>query len=389
MFATLTAILLLAALPIAGCKRGPGESIAPASAEAKTSPLEEAILKIEEDRGEPVGRKVEVEVPSELKHYSDRRRFLAVQVAEWSEHRYRIPHDYAELIEMIRGGEMVEMELLGENYLLYGVGESASDGPFTHFDRTTNEEITLFASYEDFEIEYARLTETVSETQSRIADLTKEFKKTSRYDRERRRTLQEQIAEARKSAIEISKSQKSLSRFYNDPEQRKMLLSEYETIASLASDFKGESYNLNAPPDRKRLKARLLSFARPEARELIEEISRTYHEKSGRHMPVTSLMRTEGYQHHLGATNKNATQIAVPPHTTGLAFDIYDGYMSASEQGELMALIAGLESAGHLEALRESRNHIHVFAFPDRQPPDERSVRKALNEVGNRRSKRR
>ncbi|MCI0487434.1 MAG: DUF5715 family protein [Blastocatellia bacterium] len=384
----LTAIIFLAALLLAGCKRGPGETIAPPSAEARTSPLEEALHKVEENRGEPAGRKAEVEVPGELKHYSDRRRFLAVQVAEWRKHRYNIPHDYVELIGMIRSEELVEMEPLGEHYVLYGVGESANDGRFTHFDRATSEEITLFASHEDFEIEYGRLTETITELQSKIADLSKELKKTSRHDRNGRRALQEQITQARKNSIEISKTQKSLAHFYNDPERRKMLLSEHEAIASLAADFKGESYNLNAPPDRKRLKARLLSFIRPEARDLIMEISRTYREKSGRPLPVTSLVRTEEYQRHLGATNKNATQIAVPPHTTGLAFDIYDGYMTAAEQSDLMAVIAGLEATGRVEALRESRNHIHVFAFADGRPPDERSIAKALNEIGNRRYKR-
>ena len=44
-----------------------------------------AALKAEEPRGEPVGRAAKVTVPPELQHYAERRRFLAVQVAETHE----------------------------------------------------------------------------------------------------------------------------------------------------------------------------------------------------------------------------------------------------------------------------------------------------------------
>src|SRR5215212_7733085 len=41
-----------------------------------------AALRVEERRGEPVGMSAAVRVPAELKHYAERRRFLAIQVAE-------------------------------------------------------------------------------------------------------------------------------------------------------------------------------------------------------------------------------------------------------------------------------------------------------------------
>ena len=89
-------------------------------------------------------------------------------------------------------------------------------------------------------------------------------------------------------------------------------------------------------------------------------------------------MRTDEYQAQLGETNPNATQIDVPPHTTGLAFDIYYGYMAAPEQEFVMALLARLKDEGRIEVLRENRDHYHVFAFADGRPPDETLVRKAL-----------
>ena len=68
----------------------------------------------------------------------------------------------------------------------------------------------------------------------------------------------------------------------------------------------------------------------------------------------------------------------MPPHTTGLAFDVYDRYMTAEEQRFLMDVVAGMKAAGRLEALRENRDHIHIFAFPDDRPPDEEQIAKLL-----------
>jgi hypothetical protein len=61
----------------------------------------------------------------------------------------------------------------------------------------------------------------------------------------------------------------------------------------------------------------------------------------------------------------------MPPHTTGLAFDVYYYFMTAEEQSHVMGEIARLKSRGRVEALRENRSHIHVFAFADGRPPDE------------------
>ena len=67
--------------------------------------------------------------------------------------------------------------------------------------------------------------------------------------------------------------------------------------------------------------------------------------------------------------------------TTGCAFDITYRYMAADEQQFLMDRVAQLERDGKVEALKERRNHIHVFVFPDGQRPPEELVAQFLDEV--------
>ena len=57
------------------------------SRKAPIDPYVAAVRKSEEGRGEPVGRKAEIEIPAELKHYAERCRFLAIQVAAWEDTR--------------------------------------------------------------------------------------------------------------------------------------------------------------------------------------------------------------------------------------------------------------------------------------------------------------
>ena len=68
---------------------------------AKFSPWEQAMQKLKEDRGEPTGKQAAVDIPNQLRHYSDTRRFLAIQVAECKEHRVETPHDFADLAALI------------------------------------------------------------------------------------------------------------------------------------------------------------------------------------------------------------------------------------------------------------------------------------------------
>lgn len=374
-------LCFLSVLTFASCRsNNQTQQPPPPTVEApQIDPWKEAAHKVEEDRGEPVGRKAQVEIPVELQHYSDRRRFLAVQVAESRELAYKIPLDYTDLVELIRNKQLVEMEPLGKDYIIYGVGGNATDEPFAHYDPRTGENIPLYATDEEFRKEDDKLTESLKEQTARLAGLQAELQKTSKRDRSRRSMLTAQAAEMQKSITAITDRKKLLESFYQNPEQKKNLLSNYRTVAELASNFDGKSYDLNNPKARREYKVRLLSFIRPEARDVLLNIARSYKEKFDRLLPITSLIRPEQYQKHLSETNANATRIASPPHATGLAFDVYNYYMTSAEQNYLMGLIAKLESEGRVEALRETRDHIHVFVFPDGQRPAENLIAQELN----------
>jgi hypothetical protein len=63
----------------------------PAVAPSEVHPWKEAARLVEEDRGQAIGRAARVHVPAELRHYANKKRFLALQVAGWMEKDYPIP----------------------------------------------------------------------------------------------------------------------------------------------------------------------------------------------------------------------------------------------------------------------------------------------------------
>jgi hypothetical protein len=358
----------------------PGRILAPAPSvepAARIDPWREAADKIEEERGEPTGREAQIVVPAQLRHYSDRRRFLAIQSAEFHEQKYSLPRDYADLIDMISRGQLVEMESLGDDYILYGAGESATDEMFTHYDSDTGLDIPLLETLEEYEKEHSLIVRSIDEQKQLILDIEAQLRRAGR-DRALRKNLLAQLADARLSLQEIARRADALFYFYKDPFRLKMLLSERAAIYELARKFGDISYNLDDPAERRRFRIRLLSFIRPEARSVILEIARAYKAAFGRHLPITSLVRSEQYQARLSETNPNAARNSAPPHTTGLAFDVYYRYMTAAEQDWLMQEVARIESAGRVEALRETRDHIHIFVFPDGRPPAESLIQRSL-----------
>lgn len=343
-------------------------------------PWKQAALKVEEDRGEAIGRKATVEIPAELKQYKDRKRFLSIQVAAWREGGFATPHDFAALVEMIRRGEFVEVPPLGDDYILYGVGLTASDEPLTHYDKAAGKSVTLYATDADFETDYAQLKDSLAAQAEATKELAKELAGLPKKEREQRKTLTEEIAEKMRDAAAIKARVQLLDSFYRKPARRKILAEEYEELAGFARDFNGRAYDLQDPAARKEFKARLLAYARPAAFEMIKEIARLYRQKFDRRMPLTSLVRTDEYQRQLNAVNPNATLIETAPHTTGLAFDIYYHFLTAAEQDFLMTELARLEREGKVEALRELRDHYHVFAFAEGRPPEEKLVREEIGD---------
>ena len=375
------------ALSLLPGKRRAGQHVAPVyssesgtAAAAEFSPWQLAAMKVTEDRGEETGRQAKIEVPGQLRHYSDSRRFLAIQVAEWKEHEVATPHDFADLARMIRGGKMVEVASVGENHVLYGVGALADKGPFTHYDKSSGKRIPLLGETE-IEGEVERVDESLKAVNEEISQLQGRLNALHKAERAERTRLQAELS-ARGKALKAAHEPRELLKAYaRDGGSRNELFAEHEMIARLASDLSGQSYDLADSGARREMKVRMLSHLRPEALAVMEEIARSYRQKFDRPLPVTSLIRPDEYQRQLGKVNANATRIETPPHSTGLAFDIFYRYMTAEEQGHVMSDLARLRDEGRIEALRENRDHFHVFAFVDGRRPGEDLIRASLGEA--------
>jgi hypothetical protein len=362
-------------------ERAPAESPPPNIPAPQMETWKSAALRVEEDRGEPMGGRAKVAVPDELRHYANRHRFLAIQVAESKEQALPIPYDYGQLVELIRQGGLVEMKPFGDDYVLYGVGAAATTAPFTHYDAERGVDVPLLSGYDAFEDEYNRLAASLEPIASQVELWKGERLRVPAAQKRRRAILLKRIAGGEKQIADVHKEMDRLAWYYQDYDRRRLLVGQYRALADLADSFEGKRYDLDKPEDRRAFKGRLLSYIRPEARDLILQLAHDYKEKFDRPLAITSLVRTEEYQDRLGEDNPNATTIATPPHTTGLAFDMLYKFMTAAEQQAVMAEIARLEDEGRVEALRENRNHIHVFVFADGQRPHESLIQASLREV--------
>jgi hypothetical protein len=340
--------------------------------------------KVEEPRASPVGRAAKVTIPAELRHYSDRKRFLAIQVAATREQEFETPHDYAELARMIARDQLMEITPLGDDYLLYGVAGLADGEPFTHYDPRTGVEIPLYDGWADSRDAQDEMAAKLDELRAQVAGERQQLRKIprTRANRRRRASLQSRINGGTAAVRILEQRRKVLASFYEDYDRRRQVVEEYRLLVETARNFEGRSYDLSKPAQRLRLKARLLSFMRPEAREVMLEIAQGYHQQFGRPLPVSSLVRTLGYQRRLTRTNRSATHIDVPPHTSGMAFDVYTGRMAADEQDALMDTVAGLERASRVEALREPNDHIHIFVLPDGRRPPESLIALSKTDMG-------
>ena len=351
------------------------------SSEART--WKAAAREVEEKRGEPTGMGASVRVPAELRHYAERRRFLAVQVAETAEQDVELPHDEAELIEQIEAGKLVLMSVLGDDYILYGVGASSTGEPFAHWDQRTGARIPLFDGWADATDAAQEIAPQVAAKKQEAAQRRAELRRirVTARTRTRRRQLQAQIRAADREAAALEARRKQLVAWYDDYDRRRLLVGEHARVQEFARDAGGRSYDLQDPVQRRLMRARTLAYVRPEARDVILELAKRYRERFNRPLAVTSLVRTEAYQLQLGRSNPNATTIDSPPHATGLAFDVHYGHMTAAEQEAIMDDLRQMESEGRVEALRETRNHFHVFVFPDGQRPSEQLIAASLDDV--------
>lgn len=347
---------------------------------AEVNPWTLAVEKVKEDRGEPTGKQAKVEIPAQLRHYSDTRRFLATQVAEVKEHRLETPQDFVGLGDMIKRGELVQLNPVNENYLLFGVGGNANNQPFTHFEN--GKRISLYNEM-GLQQEYSRLAESQAKFVNEISGLKQQLTRLKRHERSQRTALQTQIAVAEK-ALKLDREDKALlDHYYGNRETRQQLFADYESLEKLAVEKlgkqTGKAFDLDDAKARRQMKVEMLSSLRPEAMKVLEEVATSYHAKFNRPLPITSLVRPDEYQLELSKTNPNATRIETPPHSTGLAFDILYRYMSAAEQSHVMSDLARLKDQGRIEVLRENRDHYHVFAFVDGVRPHEQFITASLS----------
>lgn len=146
-------------------------------------------------------------------------------------------------------------------------------------------------------------------------------------------------------------------------------------VGRLADSFAGHKYDLNNAADRKQMRVRLLRMFNPRAKPILLELAEAYYKQFNRPLRVTSLTRSMDYQIGLNANNVNSFKVrdenALPPHTSGCAFDLARKHMTAAEQNFVMKKLAEMENAKKLDALIEYGQNacFHVFIYFDGLAP--------------------
>ena len=307
---------------------------------------------------------VGLEIPPQLRHYEDRHWFLAAQVAEVRKFNVQSVQDFVDLAAIIKRGELVPVPAVTDSYILMGVGARVDGDEFTRYVANQNIELNDDAALRDA---YDRLQSTHVTLQKEISALQTELAALKSGADTKRDDLQKEITALQQELRSNDDDKAQLDQYDGQsstaPENRPKLFRQYESLQALAKDFRGRSFNLDDPADRQQLKIYLLSSLRPQALRVLEEIAKPYHDKFGRPLPVSSLIRPEQYQRALRRVNRYAVLIDTPPHSTGLAFDIDYKYMSGAEQNFLMTELARLKDEGRIEVLREAGANYHVFAF--------------------------
>ncbi len=372
-------------------------SSSPGSPRASYSDWARGLEKIKENRGDTGN--VAMIIPEELRHYDDRRWFLAAQVAEVKKLRLQPIQDFVDLAAMIRRGELVPLPAATETYILYGVGARVDGGAFTRYiadqNLELNDERGLRDAYVRLESDAEKLRKEISDLQAggnfhshptpRPAVSLKNANSPDISEDE----LEIEIRSRQQELKSIEADQELINQYYGyasgsppSPEGGSKLLRDYDSLQALAENFGGRSFNLDDSTDREALKVYLLSSLRPQALKVLEEIARRYRDNFDRPLPISSLVRPEQYQRALRRVNRYASSIDTPPHSTGLAFDIDYRFMSVAEQNFVMQELARMKQEGRIEVLRERGANYHVFAFLEGQRPSDNLITASLDEVG-------
>jgi len=314
-----------------------------------------------------------------LRHYEDRHWFLATQVAEVTKHNLQTCQDFLDVAGMISRQELVPVPIVTGDYVLFGVGAKADESAFTLYE--DNHTVGI---YDEFELSaaYQRLANERQQVQNGINQLKSQLTSLKSRERGRRADLQKQLNEQEQQLSAIDEEKAALDHSYSQPAERQKLFNDYKSLQTLAKDFRGRSYDISNGTDRQALKMAMLSSLRPAALKILEQVAAAYHKQFDRPLPVSSLVRPEEYQHVLRRSNRAATTIDTPPHSTGLAFDIDYRFMPLGEQNFVMNELAQLKRAGRIEVLRERAANFHVFAFIDGVRPSDDLITASLDAVG-------
>lgn len=335
------------------------------------------IEKIKEVR--PETENVGIEIPKELRHYDDRRWFLATQVAEVRKLNVHSVQDFVDLAAVIQRGEMVPLPAATDTYILYGVGAKGNGDMFTRYVANENLELNDEAG---LRAAYARLESARATLQKEISNLQAQVVGPKKGAETKRDELELEIAGRQQELKSNDEDRAKLDSYFGRSNGSPGLLRDYDSLQTLAKNFGGRSFNLDDSSDREMLKVYMLSSLRPQALKVLEEIAKHYHDIFDRPLPVSSLIRPEQYQHVLRRFNRYAVLIDTPPHSTGLAFDIDYRYMSGAEQNFLMSELARMKNEGRIEVLRERGANYHVFAFIDGHRPSDDLITASLAEAG-------
>ena len=344
-----------------------------------------SVEKVKEARGDTGNGAIEI--PAELRHYDERRWFLATQVAEVKKFNLQPVQDFVDLAAMIQRGEMVPLPAVTDTYILFGVGAKVDGDAFTRYVANQNLELNDERGLRDV---YARLESAHAKLQKEISDLEAQadsnFATLKNHTDTKQDELESEITARRQELKSNEEDQALINQYYGlssaSADSGPKLWRDYDSLQTLAKDFGGRSFNLDDSSDRETLKVYLLSSLRPQALKVLEEIAKRYHDKFARPLPVSSLMRPEQYQRALRRVNRYAVLIDTPPHSTGLAFDIDYRYMSIAEQNFVMDELARLKNEGRIEVIRERGANYHVFAFIDGLRPSDDLITASLNEAG-------
>lgn len=337
-----------------------------------------AVERVKEDRTS-TDAAAALEVPPELRHYDDRHWFLATQVAEVKKQGLQTCQDFLDVAGMISRHELVPVPVVTDDYVLFGVGAKADASPFTRYE--DDHAIGVFDETE-LRAEYQRIEDNRQKTQSEIIRLTGQLASLKSAARAQRAELQKELNEQETQLSSIDDEKAALDKSYGNSNQKQKLFGDYESLKALAADYRGRSYDISNGNDRQVLKTAMLSSLRPAALKILEEVAAAYHKQFDRPLPVSSLVRPEEYQHVLRRSNRAATNIDTPPHSTGLAFDIDYRFMPLGEQNFVMSELARLKRDGRIEVLRERAANFHVFAFVEGVRPSDDLITASLDEVG-------